>query len=51
LNDLALFYTCLADREEVMRLLGRSLALDPNQPEVARSLEVVRRMGGNRPPP
>jgi hypothetical protein len=27
----------------VIRLLERSLALNPDQPEVARSLEVVRR--------
>ncbi len=45
LNDLALFETCLADRKAVIRLLERSLALKPDQPEVARSLEVVRRAG------
>ncbi|HKA37761.1 MAG TPA: alkaline phosphatase family protein [Thermoanaerobaculia bacterium] len=42
LNDLALFQTCLVHREEVIRLLERSLALDPNQPEVARTLQNVR---------
>ncbi len=42
LNDLALFETCLADRDAVIRLLERSLALKPDQPEVARSLERVR---------
>nr|MDQ2970403.1 alkaline phosphatase family protein [Acidobacteriota bacterium] len=42
LNDLALFATCRADREAVMRFLERSLALDPNQPEVARTLSKVR---------
>ena len=42
LNDLALFATCHADREAVIRLLERSLALDPNQPEVARTLSKVR---------
>jgi predicted AlkP superfamily phosphohydrolase/phosphomutase len=42
LNDLALFETCLVHREAVMRLLERSLALDPNQPEVARTLSVVK---------
>jgi tetratricopeptide (TPR) repeat protein len=45
LNDLALFETCLADREAVIRLLEKSLALKPDQPEVARSLEVVRKAG------
>lgn len=42
LNDLALFETCLVHREAVIRLLERSLALDPNQPEVSRTLENVR---------
>ena len=42
LNDLALFETCLEDREAVERLLTRSLALKPDQPLVARLLEVVR---------
>ena len=42
LNDLALFETCLARRESVIRLLERSLTLDPNQPEVARTLSLVR---------
>jgi len=41
-NNLALFQTCLADRQAVIRLLERSLALKPDQPEVARSLERVR---------
>ncbi|MFY9551011.1 MAG: alkaline phosphatase family protein [Thermoanaerobaculia bacterium] len=45
INDLVLFHTCLADREEVERLLVRSLAIRPDQPEVARLLEVVRRAG------
>ncbi|MGH9367166.1 MAG: alkaline phosphatase family protein [Thermoanaerobaculia bacterium] len=43
LNDLALFHACLPDRDGVIRLLERSLALKPDQPEVARSLEVARR--------
>jgi len=42
LNDLALIETCLVDRDAVIRLLERSLALDPNQPEVARTLAAVR---------
>jgi predicted AlkP superfamily phosphohydrolase/phosphomutase len=42
LNDLALFQTCLADREAVIRLLERSLALKPDQPGVAQALERVR---------
>lgn len=46
LNDLALFETCLADREAVIRLLERSLAVKPDQPEVARSLQLVRGSGG-----
>jgi len=37
-NALALLQTCLENRPEVVRLLRRSLALDPNQPEVAQSL-------------
>lgn len=42
LNALALFHTCLVDRERVISLLERSLALNPNQPEVARTLAMVR---------
>ena len=42
LNDLALFETCLVHREAVIRLLEKSLGLDPNQPEVARTLANVR---------
>lgn len=42
LNDLALFETCLVHREAVIRLLERSLSLDPNQPEVVRTLSNVR---------
>ena len=41
LNDLALFATCRRDRDTVIRLLKRSLALDPAQPEVSRMLAVV----------
>ena len=37
-NVLALLQTCLENRPEVVRLLRRSLELDPNQPEVVRSL-------------
>ncbi len=43
LNDLALYETCLQNRETVERLLTRSLALDPNQPAVRRALDVVRK--------
>ena len=42
LNALALVQTCLGNRVEVVRLLARSLALDPNQPEVARALAAAR---------
>ena len=42
LNALALFETCLKDREAVVRLLERSLALRPDQPEIARMLSLVR---------
>jgi predicted AlkP superfamily phosphohydrolase/phosphomutase len=41
-NVLALLQTCLENRPEVVRLLGRSLVLNPDQPEVARSLSVAR---------
>ena len=41
-NDLALFQTCLADRNAVIRLLERSLALKPDQPGVAQALARVR---------
>jgi predicted AlkP superfamily phosphohydrolase/phosphomutase/Flp pilus assembly protein TadD len=37
-NALALLQTCLENRAEVVRLLRRSLELDPHQPEVAQSL-------------
>jgi len=43
LNDLALIETCLADKPAVIRLLERSLALKPDQPEVAQALERLRR--------
>jgi predicted AlkP superfamily phosphohydrolase/phosphomutase len=49
LNDLALFETCLGDRDAVERLLARSLALKPDQPQVARLLEVVRRAAKPQP--
>ncbi len=42
LNDLALFESCLEDRDAVERLLTRSLALKPDQPQIARLLQVVR---------
>jgi tetratricopeptide (TPR) repeat protein len=42
LNGLALFETCLVHKEAVIRLLERSLALDPNQPDVSRTLSVLR---------
>ncbi len=45
LNDLALFETCLQNRDAVERLLARSLTLKPDQPLVARLLEVVRAAG------
>jgi tetratricopeptide (TPR) repeat protein len=38
LNVLALLQTCLGNRADVVRLLDRSLELDPNQPDVVRSL-------------
>ena len=41
-NTLALIQTCLENRPEVIRLLERSLALNPDQPEVARSVSVAR---------
>jgi Flp pilus assembly protein TadD len=41
-NALALVQTCLKNRPEVVRLLERSLAVKPDQPEVARSLSVAR---------
>jgi predicted AlkP superfamily phosphohydrolase/phosphomutase len=41
LNVLALLQTCLENRPEVVRLLRRSLEMDPNQPEVARSLRAA----------
>jgi hypothetical protein len=44
LNVLALLQTCLENRPEVVRLLRRSLELDPNQPEVARSLRAAERV-------
>jgi predicted AlkP superfamily phosphohydrolase/phosphomutase len=40
-NVLALLQTCLENRPEVVRLLRRSLALDPNQPEVVHSLRAA----------
>ncbi|HZI65051.1 MAG TPA: hypothetical protein VFF17_00665, partial [Thermoanaerobaculia bacterium] len=38
LNVLALVHTCLGNRADVVRLLTRSLVLNPNQPDVVRSL-------------
>jgi len=40
-NVLALLQTCLENRPEVVRLLRRSLEVDPNQPDVARSLRAA----------
>jgi len=48
LNALALFHTCLADREAVIRRLERSLELAPNQPEIARLLATVKSSGASR---
>lgn len=42
LNTLALFETCLKDREAVIRLLQRSLDIKSDQPEVAELLRRVR---------
>jgi hypothetical protein len=41
LNVLALLQTCLGNRAEVVRLLRRSLELQPDQPDVARSLRAA----------
>lgn len=49
LNDLALYETCLGRREAVERLLARSLELKPDQPDVARALDIVRRAGTENP--
>jgi Flp pilus assembly protein TadD len=40
-NVLALLQTCLENRPEVVRLLRRSLELNPDQPDVARSLRAA----------
>jgi predicted AlkP superfamily phosphohydrolase/phosphomutase/Flp pilus assembly protein TadD len=40
-NVLALLQTCLGNRPEVVRLLRRSLEINPNQPEVSRSLRAA----------
>jgi Flp pilus assembly protein TadD len=40
-NVLALLQTCLENRSEVVRLLRRSLQINPNQPEVSRSLSAA----------
>jgi len=40
-NVLALVQTCLENRSEVVRLLRRSLELDPRQPDVVRSLRAA----------
>jgi Flp pilus assembly protein TadD len=48
LNDLALFHACLSDRDAVVRLLERSLAMKPDQPDVARALESARRGAASR---
>jgi hypothetical protein len=41
LNVLALLQTCLENRAEVVRLLRRSLELNPDQPDVVRSLRAA----------
>jgi tetratricopeptide (TPR) repeat protein len=45
LNALGLFATCLGRRDEAVALFERSLRLDPNQPGVVQSLNVIRRNG------
>ncbi|MGH9364619.1 MAG: alkaline phosphatase family protein [Thermoanaerobaculia bacterium] len=41
LNALGLFQTCLGHREEADRLFHRSLAINPDQPAVVRSLDIL----------
>src|SRR5207248_1816919 len=43
LNTVALFKTCLGRRDEAVALFQKSLALQPNQPGVVQSLNLLQR--------
>jgi predicted AlkP superfamily phosphohydrolase/phosphomutase/Flp pilus assembly protein TadD len=43
LNALGLFEACLGRKAEAQKTFERSLSLDPNQPGVVQSLELIRR--------
>jgi hypothetical protein len=45
INSLALFKTCLGRRDEAVALFQRSLSIQPNQPGVIQSLNLLQRGG------
>jgi len=51
LNMIGLFQTCLGRKDEAKRTFERSLSLDPNQPGVVQSLNMIRGQASGGPQP
>jgi predicted AlkP superfamily phosphohydrolase/phosphomutase/tetratricopeptide (TPR) repeat protein len=54
INAMALFETCLGKRDEALALFDRSLKMNPNQPGVQHSIDLLRKApasGPKVPPP
>jgi tetratricopeptide (TPR) repeat protein len=51
LNMIGLFQTCLGRKDEAKKTFERSLSLDPNQPGVVQSLNMIRGQASGGPQP
>jgi Flp pilus assembly protein TadD len=43
LNALGLFQTCLGHRKEALQLFRKSLTIQPNQPAVVQSIQLIEK--------
>jgi predicted AlkP superfamily phosphohydrolase/phosphomutase len=50
INAVALFETCLGRRDEALALFDRSLKINPNQPGVQHSIELLKKVPQSGPP-
>jgi predicted AlkP superfamily phosphohydrolase/phosphomutase/Flp pilus assembly protein TadD len=50
INAMALFETCLGRRDEALALFDRSLKMNPNQPGVQHSIDLLRKAPASGPP-
>jgi predicted AlkP superfamily phosphohydrolase/phosphomutase/Flp pilus assembly protein TadD len=50
INAVALFETCLGRREEALALFDRSLKMNPNQPGVQHSIDLLKKAPASGPP-